>query len=660
MVFIHPAFLWGLLALIIPIIIHLFDFRRNKKVDFPDIRFLKQVKQSSRKPLRLKQLLILASRLAFVFFLVMVFAQPILPTNSNKQLKSGAKLIYIDNSQSMSSLINTKESAIENAKAIGESIINQLPSGQNVIIVTNDNINQLFVPNTLAEASEKISTINLSDKRFSLGKLASAINQNGNQTKGVSDVFILSDFQKSNDVFGLNRLDSTITYWLSPLRNESTNNCVIDSVYLVNSDISDDGTTQIEIIISNKGDVEKENLPIKIFVGNRQVSATTVTVGSYKSEKVSFSLGKISEAESGYVQVEDYPNTFDNVFYFSLPKKRAITIFEIQGETPSSYIETVFGNENLFLKLTNNYQNIENNLFEQADFVVLNQVERPEVELINQLMIFSENGGSVLIIPNVENEIEAYKKINTAIKKTPVSQKQKLQSPSSKIPFFTNILERTSRTLGMPSVTPVLGLGDDRSAILSLEDGTPYLSEISPNLYIISSPLIDSLSSFQTHALFVPIMYSLAAQSAAPTSQLFARMNDDFYDLRIDSLDFRDIVKLKSNGIEIVPEKIKVGNYWRFSFPKDITHTGVYKVDVGDENKGHLAINLDRKESDLSTFNETELRELFQGSHINFLDAFSTNNKISTSFDSGTALWRYALIICLLFLLSETLLIRFL
>ena len=45
MQFLYPSFLWTLLALAIPIIIHLFYFRRFKRVYFTNVKFLKEVKE---------------------------------------------------------------------------------------------------------------------------------------------------------------------------------------------------------------------------------------------------------------------------------------------------------------------------------------------------------------------------------------------------------------------------------------------------------------------------------------------------------------------------------------------------------------------------------------------------------------------------------------
>src|SRR6185369_14626860 len=104
MMFVYPAFLWALFATAIPIIIHLFNFRRYKKVYFTNVRFLKELKHESESKSKLKQILILIARILAITALVFAFSQPFLPSKVSKN-RGGVKSVsvYIDNSFSMES-----------------------------------------------------------------------------------------------------------------------------------------------------------------------------------------------------------------------------------------------------------------------------------------------------------------------------------------------------------------------------------------------------------------------------------------------------------------------------------------------------------------------------------------------------------------------------
>jgi L-asparagine transporter-like permease len=74
--FLYPAFLFALLTLAIPVLVHLFNFRRYKKVLFSNVQFLKEVQEQQASRRNLKERLILAARLLALLFLVFAFARP--------------------------------------------------------------------------------------------------------------------------------------------------------------------------------------------------------------------------------------------------------------------------------------------------------------------------------------------------------------------------------------------------------------------------------------------------------------------------------------------------------------------------------------------------------------------------------------------------------
>ena len=130
MTFLNPLLLWGLAAISIPILIHIFNLKRTKKIEFSTLMFLKEIQQSKYKKIKLKQLLILLSRIAFIIFLVMMFAKPFdkgfLGTPGDKAKSS--VLLILDDSFSMQSrdkngndFENAKKKILETIDALGEN-----------------------------------------------------------------------------------------------------------------------------------------------------------------------------------------------------------------------------------------------------------------------------------------------------------------------------------------------------------------------------------------------------------------------------------------------------------------------------------------------------------------------------------------------------------
>ncbi|MCE3281230.1 MAG: hypothetical protein K0S44_3421 [Bacteroidetes bacterium] len=116
MSFIYPAFLFALSAIAIPIIIHLFNFRKYKTVYFSNVRFLKEVKQETQAKSKLKHLLVLLARILFILFLVLAFAQPFIPVQNSKVVPGNKAIsIFIDNSFSMDA-VNKNGTLLDEAK----------------------------------------------------------------------------------------------------------------------------------------------------------------------------------------------------------------------------------------------------------------------------------------------------------------------------------------------------------------------------------------------------------------------------------------------------------------------------------------------------------------------------------------------------------------
>jgi hypothetical protein len=96
MQFLFPGFLFSFVLLAIPILIHLFNFRRYKRIVFSDIRFLRELTQQNKKQQTVKHYLILAARILALSALILSFAQPFIPTDNTNQSAGGKRVnIYV-------------------------------------------------------------------------------------------------------------------------------------------------------------------------------------------------------------------------------------------------------------------------------------------------------------------------------------------------------------------------------------------------------------------------------------------------------------------------------------------------------------------------------------------------------------------------------------
>jgi len=228
--FLFPLFIAASLVIGIPILIHLFNFRKYKKVLFPDIRFLKELQEQTQKSSRLKHLLILASRILTVLSLVFAFAQPFFSKDKEK-VTQGPKAvsIYVDNSFSMGVEKNAI-SLVDLAKGKAKEIIETYSSSDQFQILTNDfayNENRFL---TKDEALRFLSTIQVS----ATSRKAEIILEKQKQLLQTENGFkkqivFISDFQKNNFKDNVVVDDATQKFFVSVNAN-TINNITLDTL----------------------------------------------------------------------------------------------------------------------------------------------------------------------------------------------------------------------------------------------------------------------------------------------------------------------------------------------------------------------------------------------------------------------------------------------
>jgi len=204
----------------------------------------------------------------------------------------------------------------------------------------------------------------------------------------------------------------------------------------------------------------------------------------------------------------------------------------------------------------------------------------------------------------------------------------------------------------------------DRSAILEFKDDRAFLSRFDQGgkLYLMATPLLQSHTDFFNHALFVPVMYRIAASAKKNESRLYYNLTEDFVRLRFDSLRQDEPLKMIGKQ-EVVPAQRVVNNEVYLDIPKFSIDNGFYSIVSEDDTVGLIAFNIDKAESLLDQFTGNEIKnQMGNGSNISIFEAGSAeafSDEIKAKY-LGKPLWKYAVMLALLFLLAEVLLIRFL
>ena len=396
MIYQNPHLLYALFAIAIPILIHLFNFRKHKTIYFSSIRFLKEIKEENRKKSELKNLLILLSRILAIIFLVLAFAKPYIPVNNTKI--SNDIFLYIDNSQSMDvdfgegNLLNSaKNKAIE--------ISQSYPSENNFYLITNDFYSKhisSYTPDAIKLQIEKIAS---SSKQRSITDI---ISRSSSIVSNNSHLYFISDFQKNSlKIDDLKGYEIKNKISLIPIVNKNTSNISIDSLFTEGPIFTSDNEVAIHVVIRNTSTKNIKDEVLFLYLDNKQKSQQYINLLAEETKEIVFKfLTSNNRFINGEIRTEDSPITFDNNLFFTLTKSEKINVTAINSASENTAFNALFGNDTALFNFTSlKLENINHNALSKQDFIILNGVTELSSGLLSTLLSFTNNGGSLLVVP---------------------------------------------------------------------------------------------------------------------------------------------------------------------------------------------------------------------------------------------------------------------
>jgi hypothetical protein len=584
----------------------------------------------------------------------MAFAQPFLP--AAEQVGSQKNVaIYIDNSLSMSAPVAEKKRAIDEASERVREIVTALPPDVKYQLITNDFASFSNSFKAKSEVEDELSRLRLSPISRSAQEIESRLLDEANT------LFWISDFQSAT--FGnVSKTDSSLLIKLVPIKPSKLSNVVVDTVYLENPSITKGEKNAIHVRLRNVGDRSIEGLVTKLSINSVQASAASINIEPNSTNSLVFDLPtNLNGLNKAVLSFSDYPVSFDNEFYFTLNLTAKLKVIEIKSVKEVTPVERVFGNKELFTFNSFQAANLNYSLLNDADLIVVNQLEKIELPLLTTLNSLRKNH-SIVLIPGLVPDADSYQQfVRAPLKINKQEQPLALAVPDFKAPLFQNVFEEVNTSMAMPVATKVLDWGADRSAILTFKDGRPFLSQVN-DLFVIACPLIKSTTDFYAHALFVPVMYRLASLGSRNQERLYHSLSSTVFSFEGDSLLGEVPIKMIGKQ-EVIPTQRKVGSRIVLELPKFLLERGFYSLVHQKDTLGLVAFNLTKEESLLENLKPEEVKLRLGGSpSISIFDAGSTDafrNEIKERY-LGTPLWKYAIVLALLFLFIEITLIRFL
>ena len=669
MQFLHSWLLWGLLALALPIIIHLFHFRRFKKVYFTNVKFLKEIKEEKSTRNKLRNLLVLLCRLAAFAFLIFAFAQPFI--SKDKTTKTGKNLvsIFIDNSNSMMAA-SQDVPLLDKAKKKAEEIVNAYGVSDEFQILSHE---MKGAQQRWLSKENSIPAIDEIEVSAEVNKLSKVLfkQEQAKKSEGNHIVYILSDFQKSITDFDIKE-DSLTEINLLPFQAVKENNLTIDSAWFESVVPSINQNNKLYVRLKNHSPEAKEDVRISVEHNGQTRPEGTISVPA-NSEVTDTINVLVSQAgwQRMNIKIDDYPIQFDDNYFINFNVKEKVTVLSVNDAGPNRYMSALFSGLAQFELQNVNANSIKYDELADKDLVILSDLRKVSSGLASELYNYVEKGGNVLVFPSTNADKDGYNAFLNRMNANSIlewkEEENTVYSINTDEFIFSDVYLSSTRNVKLPSTKGRYTFsnfsargGED---LLKYRNGQNYITKYNRGkgkLYVSAAPLSNKYNDLTTNAeVFVPLLYKVSFSATQEDKLAYTIGKDNYTETKNTAQGNELIFKIKGES-EFIPGQDNKGNATRLNFNNMVQSAGFYDVTLNEEVVKGLAFNYDRIESNLAQYTTAELKERV-GTAANILtDSMEADlGTIIKEKDQGQSLWRWCLILALIFLAIETLLLRF-
>lgn len=665
MQFVYPGFLWALTALSIPIILHLFYFRRYKKVFFSNLRFLREVKEETSARNRLRNLLILISRILAMGFLILAFAQPFIPLQN--QIKAGVRNVslFVDNSFSMQSF-GKDLSLFDKGRQKAKEIILGYNPEDHFCIMGHDlsSAQQQWI--NREEALVRLEELELTPDVKPLSVILNRQRQMNAKDEGVPVSWIISDFQKS--ITDLTEVDTTVEINLLPMRGVQEKNVAIDSAWFESPIQTLNQTSVLLFTLHNYTGETADNIRVTIDLDGQERPEGTVDIGS---GQVHTDTAKITVLKSGWhqlaIRISDFPVTFDDTYYLTFYVDEYLRIMSIYEQSDNNKIAAVFSDKDNFIYQPSPSNSLQYSGFADQNLILLHELTKIPSGLVAAIRRYVEDGGKVLFIPSASGTLDQYNTLLQAMGANTFEgwkeQERQAGTINTDAFIYQDVFSRTRPNMRLPKVTGSYGVSNASrkgQSILSFRDGTDLISLYTVGkgaFCVLSAPLDEKWNDLTLQPeIFVPLLYKMAIYTAEARRLAYTIGLDHLIPMERNVIDVNQDVSVNGPST-FKPGLSPLGTKMLLDVQGQIKTSGFYVVAQGDREVAALAFNYDRKESDLTL---VPVEALPTGSNIKLWveNEEADLTHLIESTQHGKPLWKWCIILSLVFIGLEIALIR--
>ena len=683
----RPDILWGLIALAIPVALHLLQLRRFKRVPFSNVSFLRDVQKETKSRHRLRNLLILAFRMLAFAALILAFADPMqVPENAVRASQQSIS-VYVDTSPSMMATGETGP-LIQEAKQKATALVEAFNETDKFHVFTSDfdGQDQRFLTQT--EALERIASIQLSSSAPELGAVVQRSLDQFRRNEGASSqAFWITDLQKtSHDPTTTSVPDTSVSWHVLPCVPNDMPNVWIDSVWFDAPLALSEQPALLHVRIDHNASEGVDGLPLMLSVdGVKEAIGSFNLVPGIPTDTVL----RFTHGEPGphalEVALEDAPVRFDDIQFVGYDVEDAVQVFHwthaSQRQNTTDWIDQAFQSAKPLVAVDRGSELPASHVLATYDLVVADAVSSPSLGAASLLAQFVANGGTALLIP--DSAASGISSLTTPLglgtTQGWVRQEGRVDDVRWNHPLYKGVFRSTPSRVDWPSYDRILNrrMLPKEEMLASASNGLCYLSmlrgtEGRGDVYLLSTPL--ETGSFARHGLFVPTILRMAESARSTTSMSMELGRDQALTLTTsaDSTLMRErevswrIVPTESQSApiatQIVPESRSTPEGVRLGWGNSLNKPGSYVVQRNGEKLAVFGLNHATSESDLDVWEDEEWLEQLASFHWPDMSVWTQRaDQVAGMVEkhiAGERLAWYFILLALLALGVETILLR--
>ncbi len=676
--FLYPNFLYGLFAVILPIMVHLFNFQKYKVVYFSNFQFLQNLQMQTKRHSSVKRWLLLLLRILIIVAVVLAFSHPYFKDANSKQIfGSNTVCVFVDNSFSMNDK-GDENTLINHAKISAKQIANAFSPSDKFVLITNDLAPEQFRVVGREDFLSKVDEIKANTTSRSFSDISLKINDIFTTVKQSNKkFFVISDFQKSAFDFKAVSIDSAVNVNLVYLPHRNSNNISIDSCWFEQPVLRGNQHLVLYVQVRNYSTSPFENIPLSIKINNKERATALCNLSANSATVVPLTFS-VNEAGimNGEIEVNDPGEIdFDNSFYLNFKIETEVNVLEVFETAPNKYINSIFSTDSIFKYSSQSISSVRYDELSKFQLVVLSQPTAIATGTNSELTKYVEKGGSLVFIPSakspVDNSVSAFLKNNFSSEIGNIdTSKTQIQQVNILHSLYKNVFDGSISESELPIILKhfaIISRGGEFQELFKTKNsdcvfgvsrfgkGLFYLFGIAPD---------DVFGNFAHHPIIVPTFINMALNQNQNKQLYYQINNNEVIKLRNVDLKGEQVLKIKSadGKTEIVPQMISASGEVHLVERNQIASQGNYNILNGSEVLDGVAFNFVSLESNMNFFKQDEIKGLIDNQNIkntSIYDYHQLNSQAIIQTTGSLTIYKWLIIFALLFLLVEVAILKF-